>query len=1080
MGRMAVAPWCALILQVLLVGGSMATVLPDGAPHDPLAEPRFVSVGVGAIPRAVVPAIAQDRAGFLWVATGDGLVRYDGYRFRPQERESPNPRLRNLGWIRALLAARDGRVWIGTESDGLMVYDPRTDQITPAGPPSVSAAADAVHRPVPTIRALAEDADGVIWSGSIGGGLERFDPRTGVRSVFARGAGAGELPDDRVLSLLVDRQGHLWVGTWQGLVVRRHGSDRFEPVLASPSAEIRHSLAGMAVQALTQASDGRIWIGTQQGRLQILDPRQGRVQVLSTGDPGPPGRQGAVAAFVEAPGGQMWVGRNSGIGIWRVVDGQALQFLHHDASRPDGLAGDEVTALLRDPSGLVWVAGLGLGLQSHDLNNHAIRVRGADPEPASPLKQVDVRGLLELDDGAIWAATPWAGVAVLDPQLRVVGVLPQAQGTAHEARPAPLRAQALVQVRDGSVWLATEGRLQQRDRKGLLLRSLPLDGGQVFRLVAAADGGLWVCSQNGLYRLAPGAAAAVPVARSDGQPWIGEVYAVAETKDGQLWVGSAQGLYRVAAGAERLEAVPAEPGAELGNPIVIGLLIDRDQSLWLDTAVTGLHHMQSWNGRSARFDRVSERHGVLNRPFGANLVQDAQGRIWTQLYVYDPRSDRLKELTQADGVNIGTPWFHVFTRLRSGRFLFGGSNGMLVVDADRYEPSSYAPPLVATELRVNGVSRHIDPTGAQLQLAPDDRSFSLDFAALDYSDPARVRYAYRLEGFDPDWISTRADLRAASYSNLDPGDYVLRVRATNRSGDWGPHELALALQVMPPWWARWWARLLMVVLLTATVLLVVQWRTRQLRHRHVLLQKLVQERTQELEATTDLLRQESAALRESSLTDPLTGLRNRRFLTRHIDVDVALSMRRYESHWKHAGPLPVDADLLFFMVDIDRFKQVNDAFGHAAGDAVLMQMRERLEQVFRDADYMVRWGGEEFLLVARWITRDHVAELAERARRAVAERPFTLDDGRLLHCTCSLGFACFPPSIRHPRLVSWNETVNLADAALYAAKTAGRNGWAGLVDTGTLDEAALLARPAPEQWFGQDGMTVLRSTPPPG
>jgi hypothetical protein len=281
----------------------MATVLPDGAPHDPLAEPRFVSVGVGAIPRAVVPAIAQDRAGFLWVATGDGLVRYDGYRFRPQERESPNPRLRNLGWIRALLAARDGRVWIGTESDGLMVYDPRTDQITPAGPPSVSAAADAVHRPVPTIRALAEDADGVIWSGSIGGGLERFDPRTGVRSVFARGAGAGELPDDRVLSLLVDRQGHLWVGTWQGLVVRRHGSDRFEPVLASPSAEIRHSLAGMAVRSKGAC---RFWI-RGRGVYRCCRPaipglRDARA-LLQPSSRHLAGRCGSVATAVSASGG---------------------------------------------------------------------------------------------------------------------------------------------------------------------------------------------------------------------------------------------------------------------------------------------------------------------------------------------------------------------------------------------------------------------------------------------------------------------------------------------------------------------------------------------------------------------------------------------------------------------------------------------------------------------------------------------------------------------------------------------------------------------------------------------------------
>ena len=160
--------------------------------------------------------------------------------------------------------------------------------------------------------------------------------------------------------------------------------------------------------------------------------------------------------------------------------------------------------------------------------------------------------------------------------------------------------------------------------------------------------------------------------------------------------------------------------------------------------------------------------------------------------------------------------------------------------------------------------------------------------------------------------------------------------------------------------------------------------------------------------------------------------------------------------------------------DADK-KAAYDRFGHAAGDAVLMQMRSRLEQVFRDADYMVRWGGEEFLLVARWITRDHATDLAERARRAVAEQPFRLNDGQLIHCTCSLGFACFPIAPGHPRLIEWNETVSLADAALLLAKARGRNGWVGVRDAGLMTEAQLLARPSPAQWIAQGVITVLAS-----
>jgi diguanylate cyclase (GGDEF)-like protein len=522
-------------------------------------------------------------------------------------------------------------------------------------------------------------------------------------------------------------------------------------------------------------------------------------------------------------------------------------------------------------------------------------------------------------------------------------------------------------------------------------------------------------------------------------------------------------------------AVRAQAGAELGNASVNGLLFDRDQVLWIDTAVTGLHRLRDWQADPARFERISERHGIVGPPFGVNLLQDARGRIWTQLHVYDPAKDSLYQLTPVDGVNIGTPWFNAYARLRSGRFLFGGSKGLLAVDPEGFDPSHFAPPLVVSDVQVNGRVRRVGQLSEGLTLTPQDRSFSVEFAALDYSDPLRLRYVYRLQGFDPDWLSARPDRRAASYSNLAPGDYVLRVRATNRSGAWSPHELAIPVRVAPAWWQHWWFRTLVLGLCVALVVAVVQWRTRHLRWRQAELQAKVRERTAELESLTERLRTESAALQEASLTDPLTGLRNRRFLMRHVDVDVAVSMRRYEDQRQRGLPAPDDADLLFFMVDIDYFKEVNDRFGHAAGDAVLMQMRSRLEQVFRDADYMVRWGGEEFLMVARWISRERATDLAERARRAVAEQPFTLDDGQRIDCTCSLGFACFPIAPRFPHLLDWSETVSLADAALLLAKGRGRNGWVGVRDAGALDEAQLRARPAPAQWIADGAITVQTS-----
>lgn len=189
----------------------------------------------------------------------------------------------------------------------------------------------------------------------------------------------------------------------------------------------------------------------------------------------------------------------------------------------------------------------------------------------------------------------------------------------------------------------------------------------------------------------------------------------------------------------------------------------------------------------------------------------------------------------------------------------------------------------------------------------------------------------------------------------------------------------------------------------------------------------------------DELQRARARLEEASLTDPLTGLRNRRHLQQHIETDVALALRAHQQGQTD------NADLIFLLVDIDHFKQVNDRHGHAAGDAVLIEMRQRLVPLFRATDHLVRWGGEEFLIVARATHRARMPELAERICAAVRGTPFHLPDGTALPRTCSVGAACLPFDPKWPRTQRWQDVLELADTALYAVKKGGRDGWAGLI-----------------------------------
>lgn len=212
-------------------------------------------------------------------------------------------------------------------------------------------------------------------------------------------------------------------------------------------------------------------------------------------------------------------------------------------------------------------------------------------------------------------------------------------------------------------------------------------------------------------------------------------------------------------------------------------------------------------------------------------------------------------------------------------------------------------------------------------------------------------------------------------------------------------------------------------------------------------------RSSELAQRTEELAAAHRRIEEASLADPLTGLGNRRFLARSIGADLEIAARRHE-----AGAGAAEANLVFLLIDLDHFKGVNETGGQAAGDAVLAAVAETLRATFRPSDHLVRWGGEEFLVVARFVDSAEAPALAERLRAAVAEHAFELPDGSRIERTCSIGFASYPVSPLHPREVGWEPVVEAADRALAAAKRSGRDGWVGVVAAGPEDPAGRVAR----------------------
>ncbi|MDN3919134.1 ligand-binding sensor domain-containing diguanylate cyclase [Roseateles violae] len=1037
-------------LAALLLAAALSALGPAAgaaaAPGDTL-EVQFRSV---QIPQNTAPTLAQDKAGFIWVATSKGLTRYDGYRLRPIERQDDAagtqqpPAQRSLGWVRALAAARDGRMWIGTEFMGLMVYDAERDRVEPQ---HGGAKSSPIHTP---IRALAEDADGAIWVGTVGQGLFRYRPGSG--RFEQEKLRWGDEPESRVLALCVASDGSVWAGHWRGLA-RRQPDGEWE-TLPLPGREA----SGAPVLALAEDRDGRLWLGTQDGRLGVYEKAKqggaGRLRwVQQLGMP--------VQALAQAADGRLWVGTKVGL-LWvDPASGEIEARLRHDPRRTTSLAGNDISGLLRDRSGAMWVTGYGLGLQRHQ-QHAALAVRGADVDAAGPLAEPDVRALLSLRNGEVLAPTQLGRVVRLDGRpghgLASLGVWPRERTSIVES---------LAEAADGSIWLAGGGRLERRSADGRLLRDWPLDGGRAQRLLLRANGEVWLGMQEGLYKLAgPAAGALQRVHLAGGAPLHGGIYALIEApagegREAELWVGGQQGLFREQGGAGRLETVTPAPDAGLSSPIIIGLLRARDGTLWIDQPVAGLSRLLGWDGQGrARFERIGERLGSEG-VFGGNLHEDAQGRIWSQLHVYDPRSDRLDGFGAAEGASFGSFWFFASAELPGGALLFGGSRGLLRVEPGAYKTTPRDTPLLISALRVNGQPYQPQRLHAGLTLPAGTRTLGVEFAGLDFAEPERLRYQYRLQGLDADWTTVDASARSPSFGPLKPGRYLLQVRAAAPLAPWGPPQLELPIERLPAWWETLAAQLAGAALLLLALWAWVRWRTRRLRRREVELQALVDART--------------AELREASITDALTGLRNRRYLELRLQDDLRLCLRRFETATAVDAGLPgPDSDLLVMLLDLDHFKRVNDAHGHAAGDAVLVQLAARLRRVFRETDALVRWGGEEVLVLVRETNREEAAELAERACAAVREQPFDIGFGQQVNVSVSIGFAAFPLDPRQPRAWDWQASLALADSALYAAKAQGRDGFVGAVRAD-----GLTPREAPrdaEGWQTASRLAIRRSS----
>ena len=936
-----------------------------------------------------------------------------------------------------------GFIWFAGDTDGILRFDSETLISWTDGLVENNTRAN-----VSTLRV---NRDGRLWVGSWGNGLQYWEPG---REDFVQFLPDPEDPHGlataRVQRLMIDRRGRLWVGTTGGINLIEPESPERLRRFAHDQPD--HPLYQARIWGMVEHASG-FWFATSDGLYRLSPDLSQWTHLLLDETAADRFERGAEVRTVAVAHGQIWAGSQLGLFRW---DDDADRLVRIEFEQAPERTMPRVNVILESRDGGIWVG-------AHDglyrVDERARRFARLN-DSYSLIPDVDIRTLLEDSEGNLWIGSRDQGI--IHGRRRDFVFMPLAEQIepARSSEVARLTS-AVFHDRQGHLWLGLPGGLLRRDLDGAWTNwTFPATSGvrRVEGFAQGSDERLWIATDSGLFTIGSdqelrvderlfdalgiGALPITAIHTDDEQHlWLGLwsfgvarwhpssgqietglealrdtradlVYQLTPDPNGGLWAATRySGIFRF--DDQGWQAVPITLEGQQHSPAFYCVHPENGEALWLCTE-DGLLRYPLQTGRLQRFDGS---HGLpANRITGLIRAPGAGDWVLTSRGVARriPEQNRFVSYGQADGLPGLALQRNAVSLAPNGHIVLGTSNGAVEVDPQRAPRGLNAPRTVLSHLWLDGVdmTRTLNHAQPRLQLAHDHRDLMLQFAVLDFHEPEQNMARYRLRGYEDDFGPLTGN-RTIRYMNLPPGEYVLEVEGWSSRGVPGEQRLEIPIRVNAPWWHSPWSWLAAALLLAGLIWLTVQIRLRALKRSNERLKSLVEDRTHELEQANERLKAQSAR-------DFLTGLLNRRGLTTEFQVMERLASRQ-------------SAPMALILFDLDHFKQINDQFGHEAGDEVLRQVGEILTRTLRAQDMAARWGGEEFLIVLPNTELEGALQVCEKLRLQLHDMAGPeLPTGLKARAT----FGVVSGQVREHKLESW---VQLADKALYDGKRAGRD-----------------------------------------
>ncbi|HEX2532212.1 MAG TPA: two-component regulator propeller domain-containing protein, partial [Chitinophagaceae bacterium] len=816
-----------------------------------------------------VVCILQDRRGFMWFGTREGLNRFDGYRFKVFKNDPKDSSSLPNNFVQTLMEDREGNIWGGTVGGGIFKYDYAKDRFVRYQHNERQPASLGNN----FVNKVIQDRSGNIWVGT-NMGLDLLNKKTGTFTHFFNpNNDPRKLSNNYVTDILEDSEGQMWVGTLHGGL--NHFDRETGVFTAYMPAKAPGALSHHYVWKIFEDSRKRIWIGTRGGGLNLMDKATKtftvyRNQPANTNSLS----HDVIMTIAEDLDGRLWIGtENGGVSIFNPSSGQFSTFLFDEVD-DNSLSSNSVHSIYRDVSGNIWLGTYSAGLNLYNLNAHKFTHYKRN-STLSSLSNNLVLSIFEDSKNKMWIGTDGGGINLFDP---VAGTF---RNFKHQpGNPNSLGGNFVLTVNEDSkkqLWIGTWGDgisvMDPATGRFRHIRHIPgnpnsLSGNNIYHIIPGKEAEMWIGTMgDGLNRYNQQNGTFTRFRRNEFDPKsLSSDYILSLFRDhqGVIWIGTYDG------GVNRFDEatqsftrfIHQDRRNSISNNSVNCMMEDRDRNLWFGTQ-EGLNR---WDRKTGQFTSFKVAQGLPGDVISA-LVEDEQGFIWIStnkgISRFAPKTDKFKNFSTADGVQPGEFKPHSAWKSRSGDIYFGGVSGF-----NRFVPSAVREtkndaPIFITHFQIFNKPVPVSTPGKpsplpveitfnkELRLSYDQSVFSFEFASLDYTYQQTLQYAYMLEGFDKTW-NTVGTNRNATYTNLDPGSYTFRVRTINSDGVWSEKEVSMKVVITPPFWMTLWFKLSVALLVAGSIYLFVRVRMRQVIAHRQELERQVHERTeQERKARTE-------------------------------------------------------------------------------------------------------------------------------------------------------------------------------------------------------------------------------------